>query len=439
MAKKNMLTSSLSDVCYLVTDGTHDTPKTLKSGVPFIKAKEIVAGIIDFENCEYISYEDHLKVIARSNPRKADILFAHIGASLGEAAFITTDKEFSIKNVALFKPNPSKINNRYLFYYVISPRFQNEIKNCRTGSAQPFVSLEFLRNHQIEYHADLKTQRKIASILSVYDDLIENNTRRIKILEEMAQAIYREWFVNFRFPGHEKVKMVEIPVETCHGMSLQQNRIPDGWEVRRLGEVLKSIESGRRPKGGVGEIKEGVPSIGAENIIGLGKYDYSKEKYVSVDFFSQMKSGIVKHKDVLLYKDGAQIGRKTMFRDGFPHDNCCINEHVFILRMREEVYQNYLYFWLDQDWMTEKIKNLNANAAQPGINQEGVKSLPILIPPYELGSKFDNLIEPLLDQLFTVAKKQQILQRTRDLILPKLISGEIDVEELDIVTGGVIE
>ncbi len=107
----NFLTLKLSEVCTLVTDGTHDTPKVISKGYPFIKAKEIVGGVINFKDCPYISEEDHLKVISRSKPEYLDILLAHIGASLGETALIKTRKEFSIKNVALIKPDPNKINN----------------------------------------------------------------------------------------------------------------------------------------------------------------------------------------------------------------------------------------------------------------------------------------------------------------------------------------
>ena len=175
-----------------------------------------------------------------------------------------------------------------------------------------------------------------------------------------------------------------------------------------------------------------MQSLGAENIIGIGKYDFSKEKYVSREFFLNMRRGIVRSKDVLLYKDGAQIGRKTLFRDGFPHQECCINEHVFILRSNSRITQNYLFFWLDQPDMTQNIRNLNANAAQPGINQEGVRGLPLLIPTEPLINLFDDRIEPLLTLLFNLAKKNVVLNKTRDIILPRLISGEIDVTDLDI-------
>jgi type I restriction enzyme S subunit len=272
---------------------------------------------------------------------------------------------------------------------------------------------------------DLKTQKKIAFILSAYDNLIENNLRRTKILEEMAQTLYREWFVKFRFPGHQKVKMVNSPLR----------KIPEGWEVTTLNDVLATLESGLRPKGGIDPEARGVPSIGAENIIGLGRYDYSKEKFVTREFFDNMNRGHIQSGDVLLYKDGAQIGRKSMFRDGFPHAECCINEHVFIMRTNGRCSQNYLFFWLDQPEMTQNIINLNANAAQPGINQSGVRGLPILLPPAPLLEKAEQVLDPTLGALFSHAKKNNILHQTRDLLLPKLISGELDVSELDIKTG----
>jgi Restriction endonuclease S subunits len=266
------------------------------------------------------------------------------------------------------------------------------------------------------YIPDSKTQTKIASILSAYDDLIENNTRRIAILEEMARRIYEEWFVRFRFPGHEQVKMVESEL----------GLIPEGWEIKRLEDVLSALESGSRPKGGIDANEREVPSIGAENINGLGNYDYSKDKFISREFFENMNRGVVKSGDVLLYKDGAYIGRKAMFQNDYPHKECAINEHVFILRSGE-IPPNYLYFWLDTKEMTAKIKGLNSNAAQPGINQAGVKSLPIMVPNKDVLFDFDERIQPLISLLFNLAKKKALLRKTRDLLLPKLISGEVDV------------
>jgi len=307
---------------------------------------------------------------------------------------------------------------RYVYYFLKTL----PLAHYNSGAGVPTLNRNHLDNLDISVHK-LIDQQKIVFILSAYDDLIENNTRRIQILEEMAQRIYQEWFVNFLFPGHEKV---------AEFVNSEFGKIPEGWKVVQLGEVLESIESGSRPKGGIDSSEREVPSIGAENILGLGRYDFNKEKYVYREFYENMKKGKVQSGDVLLYKDGAKIGRKSMFRDGFPHEVCCINEHVFILRTNSKCSQNYLYFYLDRPDITQKIINLNTNAAQPGINQAGVKSLPILLPPKELIELFDDKVEPLLGLSFNLAKKNQTLRKKRDLLLPKLISGEIDVSNLDI-------
>ncbi|MCC4771900.1 hypothetical protein FXV91_17545 [Methanosarcina sp. DH2] len=335
--------------------------------------------------------------------------------TLGKVFFV--EEDFWPLNTTLYVRDFKENDPKFVSYFLSTLNLANQ----NTAGAVPGLNRNALHLINVEVPV-IGIQKKIASILSSYDDLIENNKRRIEILEHMAKLIYEEWFVKFRFPGHENVKMI----------SSELREIPEGWKICRVGSLLSSLESGSRPKGGVGDLGEGIPSIGAENIIGLGIYDFSKEKYVSSEFFNKMKKGIVKHKDVLLYKDGAKIGRKTMFCDNFPHGKCCINEHVFILRSKDQKCQNYLYFWLDLDFMTENIKNLNSNAAQPGINQEDVKSLPILIPPIEIIEEINKILEPILNQIFILAKKNQNLRKTRDLLLPKLISGEIDVSDLDI-------
>lgn len=310
----------------------------------------------------------------------------------------------------------------FLTYLFRTEYYRQVIIGISGGAAIFNVSQDTLKRLSISLPSK-DIQEKIASVLFAYDNLIENNTRRIQILEEMCKRIYREWFVDFRFPGHEKINFINSDL----------GKIPERWQVTAVGNVIDSIESGSRPKGGIDPNETGIPSIGAENILGLGQYEFDKEKYVSKIFFDGMRRGVIKSGDVLLYKDGAKIGRKSMFRDGFPHEICCINEHAFILRTNESCSQNYLYFYLDRPDITQKIIGLNANAAQPGINQPGVKGLPILLPDKKLMDLFDEQAEPLLALLFNLAKKNKILRTKRDILLPRLISGEIDVSEMDIV------
>ena len=317
--------------------------------------------------------------------------------------------------------NQQILDNNFMFYMMNYKK--NEIENIAGGSTFKEVSGKTVKEFKIPI-PPLDEQKAIAKVLSDLAEKIETNNKINKKLEEMAQAIFKQWFVDFEFPNEDGK-----PYKSSGGEMVESElgMIPKGWEYKKLDDVLNTIEAGNRPKGGAGNLTEGIPSIGAENIIGLGKYDYSKEKFVTEDYFNSMKKGIVQSKDVLLYKDGAQLGRKTMFMDGFPHEKCCINSHVFILRSNNSISQSYLYFWLDQDYMTQNIINLNANSAQPGINQIQVKSLNILVPTKEIIEKFELTVNSLLDKLFVNCKENTKLANIRDTLLPKLMSGEIRV------------
>ena len=313
-------------------------------------------------------------------------------------------------------------NSNYLFY--LMKHNIKEMINRESGTVFGSVNKKDILGLDVKITNNKLEQKAIAHILSTLDDKIEVNNQINKTLENMAQAIFKQWFVDFEFPNEDGE-----PYKSSGGEMVESElgMIPKGWEVKELVDVLETLEAGNRPKGGAGNLTEGIPSIGAENIIGLGKYDYSKEKYVTEEYFAKMNKGKVNPGDVLLYKDGAQLGRKTMFMNGFPHKKCCINSHVFILRTNDMLTQSYLYFWLDQDWVTQSIINLNANSAQPGINQSKLKTLKILTPMFNYVEMFDVIIKSLLNKLFENCIENNALHKTRDALLPKLMSGEIRV------------
>lgn len=243
----------------------------------------------------------------------------------------------------------------------------------------------------------LPEQRAIASVLSSLDDKIDLLHRENKTLEAMAETLFRQWFIE---------------------------EADEEWEEANLGDVLSVIESGKRPKGGIDlDLQTGIPSIGAENINGLGRYDYSKTKFIPEDFFKSIKKGVVRDYDVLIYKDGAYIGRKSMFGLGYPYEACAVNEHVFILRSNDKINQFFLYFLLQED----SLAQLNQNTAQPGLNQEAIKSFKITIPPKQLIDNFGNTTKPLIDKIFLNSKQIHTLEKLRDTLLPKLMSGEVRV------------
>ncbi len=336
-------------------------------------------------------------------------------------------------------PKPG-FSSEFLYYWLKA--HVEELQRHASGST--FQELSRLALAQIKVRIPpLPEQRAIAHILGTLDDKIELNRRMSETLEAMARALFKAWFVDFvpvraKMEGRWK-RGQSLPGLPAHLYDLFPDRLadselgemPEGWEVRTLGQVIGELVSGGRPKGGAAE--EGIPSVGAENVIGLGKYDFSKEKYVPRKFFDELqrKGAAVRPGDVLLYKDGAQIGRKTYFDCGFPHAECAVNEHVFIVRAKSWRYQRYLFFWLDQDWMTQEIISLNSNSAQPGINQQGVRSLPFLKPPDRVVEAFDGMAKPLTDRLFAACLESRTLAAMRDALLPKLIRGGIRVRDAE--------
>jgi type I restriction enzyme S subunit len=211
--------------------------------------------------------------------------------------------------------------------------------------------------------------------------------------------------------------------------------VPLGWEVGLMSDWLSVLETGRRPKGGVSGIEFGIPSIGAESIIRIGQFDYSKVKYVSPEFFAKMKSGILESHDVLLYKDGGKPGiflpRVSMFGNGFPFRVCGINEHVFRMRLKEPFNQTFLYFWIWSDAVMHELKHRGGKAAIPGINQSDVKEQKLLIPKESVLKKFDDLTANLVNQIFNNVKQAQTLSNLRDTLLPRLISGQLRLPDVE--------
>ena len=327
------------------------------------------------------------------------------------------DSGFGSTEYLVFRPKNSNVDSLYLYYFMQQRFIQQKMINSMSGATgRQRVNNSVFNDLEISL-PPLYIQQKIALILSAYDDLIDNNRRQIKLLEEAAQRLYKEWFVDLRFPGHEDVKIID--------------GVPEGWRVGTLGEIVGRLEAGSRPKGGINNLlSEGVASVGAENVLGLGQYNFASEKLISQEFFNKMSKGKIADKDILIYKDGAYIGRTSLFQDGFPHKMSAVNEHVFLLHTLDEQFQYYTFFTLYRKEYFMKIQKLNKNAAQPGINKNAIMSLEILLPPAEIVEKFSEYVTASMSNIFVKAKQIKFLSEARDRLLPKLMSGEISLEEM---------
>ena len=205
---------SADSFCDSVRDGTHDTPTPTESGYKLVTGKHIKNGIIDPTEAYYISEKDYNKVNERSLVEQWDVLMSMIG-TVGESAVVKTLPNYAIKNVALFKCGGSELKGKWLHYYLMTSQAKGHINGNQKGSSQQFLSLKQLRSLPVII-TDKEYMKQVVDILSAYDDLIENNRKQIKLLEEAAQRFYKEWFVDLRFPGYESTPI--------------HDGIPEGWE-----------------------------------------------------------------------------------------------------------------------------------------------------------------------------------------------------------------
>ena len=398
-----------------ITKGT--TPSIKDGGYPqigvnFLKAESLDGrGGILKNKLSFISEIIHEK-FKRSQLEENDILFSMAGV-LGRTAIIKKENLPANTNQALslIRPDTAKILPKYLLCYLQQKRIISFVNNSTSQSAQPNINLQQIADISIVL-PPLPEQKAIAKVLTAFDDKIELLQAQNKTLENMAQTIFKEWFGKYQV-GDE---------------------LPEGWRVGILDDLFGELATGNRPKGGVGNLSSGVPSIGAESIGGISNFDYSKTKYVSKEFFLNMKRGIVKEYDILIYKDGGTPGtfipKFSMFGEGFPFKEFCINSHVFRVQPKKIHHRFYIYQWLNSYYCKWQLKNIGGKAAIPGINSTDLKNLDVIIPCDKLLYKYHDLVKNKYKKILKNMVQIQSLTKTRDTLLPKLMSGQVRVNNL---------
>ena len=307
------------------------------------------------------------------------------------------------------------VDKHYLYYFF---QWKKEhFYNSAYGAAIQNINTEILRETEVAL-PPLPVQERIASILSAYDDLIENNTRRIKILEQMAQMLYREWFVNFRFPGHENVKMVESEL----------GPIPEGWAVERLETVVEEFIDyrGKTPKKLGGDWSErGILALSALNVKQGRLVSLEKAKFVSDELYKRWMKSELRAGDILMTSE-APLGEVYFLPETRQY---CLSQRVFSIRSKATMMQpSLLFFVLSSPEGQKELKSRASGTTVSGIRQADLRRIPVVRPPAPLQQDGDLMLRPFLMMIDVLQRKVDVLRRTRDLLLPKLISGEIPVE-----------
>jgi len=312
--------------------------------------------------------------------------------TLGTAFY--SDEDFWPHDTTLWVKDFHGNDPKFAYHFLKSMRLEQY--DC--GASNPTLNRNHI--HLIPVSVPLvPIQQKIAVILSAYDDLIENNLRRIKILEEMARSLYREWFVKFRFPGHQKVKMVNLPL----------GKIPEGWEVEELRNIFDIKYGKTLPKTKISD-KGLYPVYGAGDVIGY----YDKV--------------ICQEKCALVTSRGNGSG--TVWR---TREAAFVTNNSLIILPKID-FKHWDYSFIELFLKHSNVMEAKTGSAQPQVTIENLNYVKGIVPGQKILEGFTAFSIPIYEHVDLIFKKNRILRQTRDLLLPKLISGELDVSELDIKT-----
>lgn len=416
---------SFSDIMDGFYDGPHATPVPSLEGPVFLGIKNIrEEGGIDLSQIRHISEQEYPRWTKRVTPRKDDIVFSY-EATLHRYALIPDNFRGCLgRRMALIRANTSLASPRFLYYYFLSPYWRAFLETVKVaGSTVDRISIIDFPKYKIKL-PPLPTQKKIASILSAYDDLIDNNKQRIQILEEMAEEIYKEWFVRLRFPGYATTTFRDKNGNiVAHGT---EGALPEGWEKVIINDIYETSSGG-------------TPSRKRPGYYLRGKIDWIKTKELSDTFiFSSeekiTESGLKSSSAKIFPKDTVLIGMygATLGQLGITAVNAATNQAccAFIPKDGSRHYYIYLYHFLKSNRRT--FFNLSVGAAQQNISQDVIQKIYYTNPSRTHLDQFKQLVHPLYGNIKILMLQCRLLQQTRDLLLPRLISGKLDVEKLDI-------
>ncbi|MFA4828020.1 MAG: restriction endonuclease subunit S [Thermodesulfovibrionales bacterium] len=345
--------------------------------------------------------------------KKGDLIFCVRGSTTGRMNW--ADKRYSLGRGVCSIAGKTEMDTRFI-KYCLDVKLDALLKNAGGGTF-PNLRKDDIEGFQIPFPI---YRQKIATILSAYDDLIENNNRRIKILEEMAQAIYKEWLVNFRFPGHEKIKMVKSEL----GM------IPEGWAVKEMQEVADVIDClhSKKPK----EIENGNKFLlQLFNISEGGKLDLSKKYYIADEDYELWTRRIEASEGDCVVTNVGRIAAVAQIPQGIK---AALGRNMTAVRANKKFITPpfLIQYLLSPHMESEVLKKTDRGTIMDSLNVKNIVKLSINIPTSEIMENFDNAVKPIRRRIELLVNQNMILRRTRDLLLPKLISGEVDVEKMDI-------
>ena len=385
----------LSDCCVSIADGDHQAPPKADFGIPFVTISDInVYNQFDFTDTMFVPREYYDRLDNKRKAQKGDVLYSVVG-SFGIPVYMKESVPFVFqRHIAILRPNDT-ILPQFLYYTMLSRDFYMMADAAALGAAQRTVSLTALRNIRISV-PPMDVQKKIVDTLSAYDTLIENNQKQIKLLEEAAQRLYKEWFVDLRFPGHENTKITD--------------GIPEGWKIQTLSQIA-DVVMGQSPKSefynqnGQGlPFHQGVGSYGTRFVV---------DKIYSTSFTRIAEAGSI------LFSVRAPVGRLNLTRN-----RVVIGRGLAAINHRLGK-QSYLFYLLKEHFFKDDV--IGNGAIFASISKDELLAQQFTIPVSNLIEQFNVIVSDMDERIAELAEQVTLLIEARDRLLPKLMSGEIEV------------
>lgn len=403
----------LGDVCSKITDGSHFSPKAQTEGYPMLSVKDMREYDFDFSNCKKISYEDYLKMERDGCvPQIGDVLVAKDGSYLKEIFICKEQREIALlSSIAIFRPNSQLIDSRFLCYCLKSPRVYNYISmNCVSGSALPRIILKDFKGVNMRVPS-LDDQRRIVSILSSLDRKIELNNKINADLEEMAQAIFKNWFVDFE------------PFKDGKFVDSELGMIPEGWKVGRVDDFYQ-INIGKTPPRKEHKWFSTSPAdkiwVSIANMGNSGIFISDSSEYLTKEAVDRHNISMVPRNTILL------SFKLTVGRVAIADKELTTNEAIARFILSDDKYMEYLYLYL-KNFDYNSLGSTSSIAT--AVNSKTIKGMQMLQPSDKIIDAFHIQVNPIFEKIRSLTKENSRLSLLRDTLLPRLMSGEIEIPE----------
>ena len=385
----------LLDACEFIADCPHSTANDEGKGFPLIRTPNIGKGRLLLDGVHRVCEQVYKQRNQRGIPQDNDLIFAREAPAGNVAVVKNGDKVCLGQRTVLIRPNPEIVDADYLVYYLLAPKQQYELLGTANGATVAHVNIPVIRNLPIVL-PELCIQRKLAEILSSYDDLIDNNQRQIKMLEEVAQRLYKEWFVDLRFPGYEATAIVD--------------GVPEGWQLLHLNDIADII-MGQSPKSEFFNAeKDGLPFHQ-----GVGSYG---QRFVIDNTYSTSFTRIAEDRSIL-FSVRAPVGRIN-----YTKNRVVIGRGLAAMKHKCG-YQSYLFYLLKERFYKDNL--IGNGSIFDSISKDELYNQSFLVPTEELVSAFDEQSKSIDAMINILDDKIDLLIQARNRLLPKLMSGEIEV------------